>query len=184
ATALSALTLFLGYSPFFFPNDLDLRFHAYVFGWSGTAVTDLLWRSPLALGATDLSLETRTFSTGALPMTAGAQYAFVLSTVEADPFDASSAFVTSFPAYQNVGVVDADVYSGGVLIQSTEADWSSLRAGPWLTEAGADLAFALEFRLSPPVTVPEPSTGWLLPVAVCALLAMKSRGRVVLHALR
>ncbi len=182
--ALNALTVFLGYTPFAFPNDLDLRFHAYVFGWNGTRVTDVLWRSPLQFGATDLTLETRAFAVGGVPMIGGAQYAFLLSTLEADPFDASGAFVTAFPAYQNVGVVDADSYSGGLLIQSTETNWASLLTGLWLAEPGADLAFTLQFELAPPATVPEPSTGLLLVAAVSVLLAARVRRRVALGTLR
>jgi hypothetical protein len=176
AAALNEMTVFLGYAPFFFPNDLDLRFHAYLFGWNGSALTNLLWRSPVQHGATDLPLEPRMFNVGGIPLVAGSQYAIVLSTLEADPFDVSGAFITSFPAFQNVGVVDADAYGRGTLIQSFEADWSALQVSPWLSEPAADLAIELRFAPRGVVVAPEPSTGLLVAPAV-ALLALRIRRR-------
>lgn len=174
ASTLNALTVFLGYAPMYFPDDQDLRFNAYLFGWNGTTLTDLLWKSPVQNGSADLPLETRTFDVGGIPLAAGGQYAFVLSTLEADPFNPAEAFVTAFPAYQSVGFLDSDVYAGGFLLQSVASDWAELLSTPWLVEPGADLAFEMRFAAH---VVPEPSTVFLLGPFVVIVLALAIRRR-------
>ncbi len=167
ASALNSISLFLGYSPLFFPFDQDLRFHAYLFSWNGSTVTDLLWRSPVQNGATEIELSAQTIDAGSVPLAAGGEYAVVLSTLEADPFDPDLAFITMFPAYQNVGLVDFDAYTGGALIQSFADNWDGLLASPWFVDESTDLAIELQFAPRVDVVVPEPSTFVLL---ACALL--------------
>lgn len=169
AAALNGVSLFLGYSPLFFPFDQDLRFHAYLFGWNGTTLTDLLWKSSIQEGAIEIDLTAQAFDIGGVPLAAGGQYAVVLSTLEADPFDPALAFITQFPSYQNVGVVDFDAYTGGALIQSYSDNWGDLLTAPWLVNETADLAIELRFAPRVDVVVPEPSTFALLASALVLL---------------
>lgn len=177
ASALNSMSLFLGYSPLFFPFDQDLRFHAYLFGWNGTTLTDMLWKSAIQDGATEIDLSAQAFDIGSVALAAGGQYAVVLSTLEADPFDPGLAFITQFPAYQNVGIVDFNAYTGGALIQSYADNWADLLAAPWLVNETADLAIELTFEpRDVGVIVPEPSTFTLLASAL-ALLALPAARR-------
>lgn len=175
ALALNGASLFMGYSPIFFPFDQDLRFHAYLFGWNGSTLTDLLWSSPVQDGATDIPLAERAFDVGSVPLAAGGRYAVVLSTLEVDPFDPGLAFVSMFPAYQNVGLVDADAYTGGALIQSFANSWADLQTSPWFVEQSSDLAIELRFAPRVDVVVPEPSTLPLLAAAFGLFVLLAAR---------
>ena len=184
AAALNGMSLFLGYSPLYFPFDQDLRFHAYLFGWNGTTLTDLLWKSAIQDGATEVDLSAQAFDIGGVPLAAGVQYAVVLSTLEADPFDPDLAFITQFPAYQNVGIVDFDAYTGGALIQSYADNWADLLSAPWLVNQSSDLAIELTFEpRDVGVIVPEPSTFVLLASAL-VLLALPAARRASRHVSR
>jgi hypothetical protein len=186
AVALNGLTVFLGYAPFYFPDDLTLRVQAYLFDWNTSTSTlgNLLWTSAAQDGAMDVPLEARVFSVGGIPVVAGNQYAFVLSTLQADPFDAAGLAGSSIAAYQNVGLVDLDSYAGGALIQSVQSDWATLLAERWLTEPDADLAFELRFAPREVGVVPEPSTVLLLVPAAVLLLALTVRRRATFRTLR
>ena len=97
----------------------------------------------------------------------------LLSTLEADPFDPDLAFISAFPAYQNVGLVDSDAYAGGALMRSFAESWDGLLASPWTVDESADLA--MELRFSPRVVVPEPSTFLLLASALVLLVLPRMR---------
>lgn len=168
-TALSGLSFFLGYAPFFYPNDLDLQFYAYVYGWNGIAPTSQLWRSSVQNGETDIPLVQRGLSTP-ISVVAGDQYVVLLSTLESDPFDpVNNCFVDPFakcPAFQNVGVTGSNAYSGGDLIQGFATSWNDFGNVQWAIESNADLAFSLQFD-SPAVNViPEPGSLQLISLGL------------------
>ncbi len=176
AAELTSFSFMLGYFPFFFPDDLDLQFYAYVMGWDGTGVTDMLWRSPLQAGETDFDLVRRDFAPTGVSLTPGGTYVAFLSTLEV-PFDP----LTGIPAYQNVGLVPFDSYAGGSIVQNLSPDFATLTSTPWVVDPdGADLAFEARFRtLGGSTVVPEPGSVILLATGLLGLgsvAALRRRG--------
>ncbi len=183
-TALTGFSLFLGYTPYTFPDDRDLTFRAYISRWDAGAPTGALWESASQLGETvaddamDFPLVRRDFNVGTpFSLIAGEQYVVFLSTLVADPFDPLSGI----PAAQNVGLALGNPYGGGEMVTSVAGSFSELAVSDaWLAAPDEDLSFELRFlddrrEDTPNTPVPEPSSSSLIALALLVGLVSRSR---------
>jgi hypothetical protein len=134
------------------PDTVD--FAAYVMAWNGTRATGpILYQSGMKTTTNNGGLggfEEFTFSTGGLPVTAGAKYVLFLSA--SSFFDSSVGTATMQDSTTNP-------YSGGDFVADNNgSNLASLTAHAWSFNPGPGIDAAFTASFSAPGPIPEPTT--------------------------